>query len=415
MMKRQVLFGLILASLLYSVCSIALKGVHASATSEISATNIHLREPCVFFDKQVYCPKVDVFWNQAASIVPIKISVKDRFVGSPFVKVKIFSSLDTKKVVLMQVGEGRFEGSVLANCLRYSESAMNESQVFNVKYGDKIVAKYQGQMQAVAFIAFPRYVLDNYLTSTSPWKLFDSEGVPLVNYGYPIGIQYNPVTVSQYALANYHVYLATGNSSFRETFLVQADWLVKNAVQKGNFSVWEYKFDWSIYTCTQPWVSGMAQGQGISVLTRAYFLTGNKTYLDVAQTAVDSFAVEMSTGGVRYTDSSGGVWYEEYADIGAPSSKVLNGFIFALLGLYEYSFATNSSKGYTLFWQGVNTLAANVHRYDTGSWSCYDLLYRFSVSVGYHLLHVDQLMTLYNLTGEQTFKKYSDKFHSYLR
>jgi len=328
--------------------------------------------------------------------------------------VKIFSSLDTKKVILMKVGEGRFEGSILANCLRYSELAMNEGQVFNVKYGDKIVAKYQGQMQAVAFIGFPRYVLDNYLTSTSPWKLFDSEGVPLVNYGYPIGIQYNPVTVSQYALANYHVYLATGNSSFRETFLVQADWLVKNAVQKGSFSVWEYKFDWNTYGCTSPWASGMAQGQGTSVLTRAYFLTGNKTYLDVAETAVGSFEVEMSTGGVRYTDSSGGVWYEEYADVGAPSSKVLNGFVLALLGLYEYSYATNSSRGYRLFWEGVYTLAANVHRYDIGSWSCYDLRYLFRAPLGYHQLHVDQLMTLYKLTGEQIFKEYSNKFSSYM-
>ena len=399
---------------MFSVCSLIPKIVHASTVPQTFATDVNLREPHVFFDKPVYSPNLEVFWNQTASLVPIKVIVKDRFVGSPFVKVKIFSSVDAKKVALMKVGEGRFEGSILANCLCSSELSNRESQVFNVKYGDEIVAKYQGQIQAVAFIAFPRYVLGNYLESLSPWKLFDSEGVPLVNYGYPIGVQYNPVTVSQYALANYHMYLATGNSSFRETFLAQANWLVKNASQKSNFSVWEYKFKWDTYGCTSPWVSGMAQGQGVSVLTRAYFLTGNSTYLDIAQTAINSFEVEINAGGVRYTDSSGSVWYEEYADVGAPSSKVLNGFIFALLGLYEYSFVTNSSQGYTLFSQGVQTLEVNVHRYDTGSWSCYDLLYRFPVSSGYHQLHAEQLMTLYKLTGEQVFEEYSNRFFSYM-
>jgi heparosan-N-sulfate-glucuronate 5-epimerase len=413
-MRRRTLHGVILTFFIFLVYSLMPEFVHAQTIPQKFTTDVNLREPHVFFDKPAYSPNLEVFWNKTASVVPIRITVTDRLVGSRFVKVRIFSSVEAKKVTLMKVDKGRFECCILAHCLCSGELAINANQVLNVRYGDEIVAKYKGQIQAVALIAFPRYVLGNCLESPAVWTLFDSEGVPLVNYGYPIGVQYNPVTVSQCALANYHMYLATGNSSFRTTFLIQADWLVKNAAYKGNFSVWEYKFDWKTYVCISPWVSGMAQGQCISVLTRAYFLTSNITYLDIAQSALNSFEIEMSAGGVRYIDPYGSVWYEEYADVNAPSSKVLNGFIFALLGLYEYTFATNSSHSYALFLQGVQTLAANVHRYDTGSWSCYDLLYRSRISLAYHQIHVNQLMTLYYLTGERIFREYSDKFNSYI-
>jgi hypothetical protein len=243
--------------------------------------------------------------------------------------------------------------------------------------------------------------------------LFDQEGIPIVDYGGTIGIQYNPVTISQYALAQYQTYLVTKNETFKEKFVLQANWLAKNAKQKDNFSVWEYNFNWPDYYATAPFVSAMAQGEGLSVLTRAYLLTRNATYLDVAETSMKSFEVEMNMSGVRYTDSSG-VWFEEIADTENPSSKVLNGFIFALLGLYEYSFVTNSSKGYALFWEGTHTLSANLYRYDTGSWSYYDLLHYSPASLGYHKLHIELLKTMYKLTNLEVFLYYSNKFQSYI-
>lgn len=371
-----------------------------------------LRKPSIFFDRSVYYPEVDAFWNQSASLVPVRITVIDKYIGAPFIKVKIFSSVDAKKVTLMKVAPGKFEDSVLVNCLRHFES-VSDKAVFNVRYGDKIIVKYAGQIQATALVTFPKYVLDKEYVNLAPWQLFDSEGVPLVDYGWSIGVQYNPVTVSQYAFTLYYMYVTTQNSTFWKTFLVQANWLVKNAEQKGNFSVWEYKFDWPSYKLTDPWVSAMAQGEGLSVLTRAFVLTGNTSFLDVAETAMRSFEVEMNSGGVRYTDSSG-VWYEEVADIGAPSSKILNGFNFALFGLYEYAFATNNSKGYELFWEGASSLSRNLYRYDTGSWSYYDLYYYSAARLDYHKLHIYQLMTLYKLTGDQTFQEYVDRFNSYI-
>jgi len=433
-MKRQALLILMSVLLLYLVHSVSLetgydatienpkKSLHTiPSDKEISAedsgvenSNGTQRKTHIFFDKAIYFPDVDVFWNKNASFITFKITVMDRNVGSKFIKVKIFSNLDVKKVTLTKVAPGKFEGTVLANCLRLDESVVN-STVFNVRYGDKIVAKYIGQIQATAIVAYPTHIMTRSKAPISLdfYKLFDSEGVPLVNYGWPIGVQYNPVTICHYALTNYHNYIITENSTFKERFLIQVNWLVKNAVQKGNFSVWECKFDLPEFKLTNPWVSAMAQGDGLSVLTRAYVLTGNTTYLAVAETAMRSFEVEMSYGGVRYTDSSG-VWYEEGADAGAPSSKILNGFIFALFGLYEYSWETNSSEGYALFWEGTHTLSLNLYRYDTGFWSYYDLLHYMYAPEIYHELHVRQLMTLYWLTGDPVFQEYSDRFNSYI-
>lgn len=51
--------------------------------------------------------------------------------------------------------------------------------------------------------------------------------------------------------------------------------------------------------------------------------------------------------------------------------------------------------------------------YDTGSWSYYDLLHYSHASSSYHKLHIEQLRTLYELTGDEIFLYYSDKFYSY--
>lgn len=400
-----------LAVLLFLVYGSVTSGTIAAEATRSSVLE-HPSEPNLFFDKAFYYPPANALWDQKASVLTVKITLDEKYAASRAVKVKIFSSVDEKKVELTRVAQGRFEGRVLVKCLRLEESP-SDATVFNARYGDTIIARYVGRAEATALIAFPRYVLEGFLNNPFSWWLFDSEGVPLVDYGPPIGIQYNPVEVGHYALANYHMYLATGNSVFREKFLVQANWLVKNANQKDGFNVWEYKFDWPSFNCTSPWASAMAQGEGLSVLTRAYVLTKNTTYLEVAQASMRSFESEMDSGGVRHFDENG-VWYEEYADAGAPSSKVLNGFMFALFGLFEYSFETNSNEGYGLFWEGARTLALNLHQYDTGSWSYYDLFHLTPAPLPYHRLHVNQLVTMYKLTGEQAFQVYGDLFNSYM-
>ncbi len=370
-------------------------------------------EPTIYFNKPAYYPPVNAFWDPKTSQVQIRITVENKYAASQQLKVTIQSSIDSRRITLDKTAPGQYQATIKANCLTPGQTPSQNSTNLNTRYGDTITAKYTNKIQATAQIILPKYILDNFLTSVSYWKLFDSEGIPLMDYGPPIGIQYVPVEICHYALANYYTYQTTNNPQYLETFLTQANWLIQNAKQNDDFTVWEYNYDWPTYNCTQPWISAMAQGEAISVLTRAYVLTGNQTYIQTAQTATQTYKHEMTQGGIRTTDTDG-IWYEEYADTQAPSSKVLNGFIFSLFGLYENTYLTNNNETNQLFQQATNTLAQNIHQYDTGTWSYYDLLHKTIAGTNYHIIHIIQLNTMYKLTNNQIFNEYSLLFRSYL-
>lgn len=204
----------------------------------------------------------------------------------------------------------------------------------------------------------------------------DQNGIPLREYGAKIGMQYQPVGIAEYALGNHDLYLESHDDRYKEIFLKQANWFCNNLVTKRInrnciFGVWEYKFDFASHRQKAPWVSAMSQGEGISVLLRAYQLTDGQKYLKCAKLALKSFEVSSKKGGVRYEDDKGFVWYEEYPADTPP--HVLNGFIFALFGLYDFYQVTDDGKALNLFSQGIQTLEANLHLYDLGFWSSYDL------------------------------------------
>ena len=39
----------------------------------------------------------------------------------------------------------------------------------------------------------------------------DKNGIPMLNYHGNIGLQYNPIAISQYALGNYNLFLDSNN------------------------------------------------------------------------------------------------------------------------------------------------------------------------------------------------------------
>ena len=86
------------------------------------------------------------------------------------------------------------------------------------------------------------------------------------------------------------------------------------------------------------WYGAMCQGQAISVLVRAHLATSHLAsglrngYLAAAARAAAVFNISSQEGGVR-GEVLGRVWYEEYPT--SPSSHILNGFMYGLLGLQE--------------------------------------------------------------------------------
>src|SRR5262249_4407639 len=101
---------------------------------------------------------------------------------------------------------------------------------------------------------------------------FDQQGVPLLAYGGARGRQYNPIAIGQYGLGTYNLFARTGDPSRKTRFLKMADWLRSKLVpNQAGLGVWMHDFDFEYRdTLRAPWYSGLAQGQGISLLLRAH-------------------------------------------------------------------------------------------------------------------------------------------------
>ena len=170
-----------------------------------------------------------------------------------------------------------------------------------------------------------------------------------------------------------------------------------------------------VYNITAPWISGMAQGEALSVLLRASQITGEKKYFETAQLAWRIFDVTVKDGGVisKYGDNSPVI--EEYPSSNFPSF-VLNGFLFAIFGIYDYSIYTQESDPQKKFLLYINSLKKNLFRYDCGYWTYYDLAHPLRLAAKhYHKIHIEQLKSIYKITNESVFQEYYLRWQNYLK
>jgi hypothetical protein len=252
---------------------------------------------------------------------------------------------------------------------------------------------------------------------------YDSAGIPMLNYHGQIGLQYNPIAIAQWGLGNYNLFRQNQNEERKQKFLAASNWLCAH-IERNAFGswVWHHHFDWEYrLPLKAPWYSALAQGQGISLLVRAYRETGTVAYLEAAERAFTSFLKPTDQGGVTFTDAHGNLWFEEY--VVSPPTHILNGFIWAAWGVYDYWLATQSNTARDLFEHAVRTLRANLHRYDLGFWSLYEQTgharsgtsFPMVASPFYHRLHVVQLRVMHDLTGEEIFARFADRWEAYTR
>ena len=177
-------------------------------------------------------------------------------------------------------------------------------------------------------------------------------------------------------------------------------------------------FPWSFYGwVSPPYSSGLAQVQGLHVLMLAHNLTGNEKYLDEANKALHSFLVDYDEGGVTSNedgigDSDSSTFIHLLAKPGFKKIYVLNGHTQSLLLLWDYYQQTQDPIVKMIFDKGIKWLRDNLWKYDTGSWSNYDQMENLASTV-YHTAHITQLRDLYEITGESTFKEYSERFDKY--
>jgi heparosan-N-sulfate-glucuronate 5-epimerase len=245
---------------------------------------------------------------------------------------------------------------------------------------------------------------------------YDAAGVPMLDYRGAIGMQYNPIAIAQWGLANYNLFCETSDDSRLQKILNSADWLAANLEQNPHgLWVWNHHFDWEYReTLKAPWFSGLAQGQGVSLLLRAHAQTGADKYRQAAEQAFVSLTKPIAEGGVLFEDDEKNLWIEEY--LVDPPTHILNGFMWALWGVFDFWLARADAPAKQIFDRGVETLLHNLPRFDTGYWSLYEqsgTQMKMLASPVYHRLHIVQLRVMANLTGEPQFGEIADRWESY--
>jgi heparosan-N-sulfate-glucuronate 5-epimerase len=225
----------------------------------------------------------------------------------------------------------------------------------------------------------------------------------------------NVVTMAQIGLGAWQ--LAQTQPQWRPVVAQTARWLTERMDARGLMA---YDFPMPhTYELDPPWYSAMAQGQAGSLLIRAGHMLEDPSFVKAAGEAVRSL-LETDSGLVAVTPE-GPVLQEYPTD---PSAHVLNGWIFALWGLFDVASASAGipgvdeataglgSRAAAGFQDGVRALSRRLPLYQlAGGWSRYDLYPHRLVNVAslfYHQLHVEQLRAMERLVPLEVFTATAD-------
>ncbi|TRX72003.1 D-glucuronyl C5-epimerase family protein [Carboxylicivirga sp. M1479] len=237
----------------------------------------------------------------------------------------------------------------------------------------------------------------------------DNEG--LTQYvGEDGGTYYSSIELIQYAMASFQAHIKTKEKYWLNECILHTNKYLSLATQYKNatFTVLN-KYPVALYGLKNEWPSALSLGVALSLLTRLYTLSEEDSYLDAAIKLFANFKLTVEEGGVlrnvKINDTGCKVSVlEEYPS--EELSGVLNGHITALWGLYDLGKHYEESN--RLFNELSSQLADNISLWDEKKWSNYDITYltgkkKNLASIHYHMLHVQQLFVMFQLTGDQRF------------
>jgi hypothetical protein len=144
------------------------------------------------------------------------------------------------------------------------------------------------------------------------------------------------------------------------------DELLALRVPRAGGVAWEYYF--SFGGGRPPWVSGIAQGTAVQSIARVAQRTGREEeVLPIAKQALGVFKTPTPEG-VRVPTSDGA----EYALYSfAPDLHVINGFVQALVGLFDLGRLAGDAEAQALYAEGERVARRELPTFDTGAWSLY--------------------------------------------
>ena len=247
---------------------------------------------------------------------------------------------------------------------------------------------------------------------------FDDFGIPMVEYAD--GIKYVPTTAFHWGLLSYSKWVITGNYSFFEKAQKIALWAIENQSDNGGWN-WYFDYNFSggiLGKMESGWSSAMTQGLGMSFMSRMYAATGDDRFKQSSLDALEPLKISVNDGGVKRMYDGNYSWYELYP---TPynGSFVLNGFVYALIGLHDNWVNLESKESKNLYEDGINSLEKMISLFDLGCASSYDLVHhsirKSAPNVArkaIHNLHISQLSVI-NSLEENKFLEIQNRFFNY--
>jgi len=202
--------------------------------------------------------------------------------------------------------------------------------------------------------------------------------------------------IFQYGLGSFDCFLETKNSEYLKSFWAAVKWAVDHEQTNGS---------WITFPERKNPYGSMAQGEGVSLLCRAFTISKDRKYLPYIEKAY-KFLVDKTSKKI----GKDLVVYEEFCDC----PVVLNGMIFSLFGLFDYYLLTKTNDAKRKWEEGCSSLCVILPLFDSGKWSFYSEDKKY-VSPFYMSLHIAQMKAMFKLTGNPLFLYYANKWGKELK
>jgi hypothetical protein len=237
-----------------------------------------------------------------------------------------------------------------------------------------------------------------YIPMPVNYSILDSNYIPMIHYTF--GDYRNPVTTCQTAFGFYNLFTATGDSFYLNGFRSNLNWLMEN-----HDSVFYFRYDFKFsHTASaklnRGWISALAQGEALGVMSTAYYMTGDSVYLDAANRIFKTLYSNYDTTWCVFVDHEGYYWAEEYPN--NDICHVLNGNVATLWAILQYYTVSGDEFARRLFSAGMRTL---VDHYPIWSVPGRDMSYyclHKKEFTSYHASHQRQLLYFGQLFGINT-------------
>jgi hypothetical protein len=234
---------------------------------------------------------------------------------------------------------------------------------------------------------------------------------------------YQPVTITQWAIAAHTQYYLTGNDLWLDLARASAQKVLDAKTESDGAYYFPYSYEWvnlepPEFNFQPPWYSAMAQGEALSIFTQlAQEFPDEPQWREAADHTFESFLQPVSASQPWATNIVDGfAWFEEYVD--PDPFEVVNGHIFALIGIYEYALMTADQRAAQLFDAGATTalyslpvirVPGELSVYCAETERCVDGEWQHG---SYHRIHIAQAELLEAITGDPLFGQWASAFIS---